>query len=279
MLFDLYGDFADEGGRGGAMRLSAIVRLADDLRVSETAARSAVHRMVRDGWLATERRGRESVISLTARGRDLFEERRRRIFASAGRPWKGTWCVVAVSVPEARREVRDLIRKRLSWLGFGLPSNGLYLSPRDYADDVVHMANEVGASDYVQVYRAAALSPAAPRDLVARAWPHLRQVDRRHKTFLARFTPQLRLDRERLKRGRLTGRQAFRTRFDLAYHFRRSLFDNPDLPPELLPPGWHGREARELFFEYYKLVRPPALAYFDSVTGTKPAVRAIASSA
>lgn len=266
MLFDLFGDFADEGGRSGALRLGAVVSLAADLGVGESAVRSAVHRMVQDGWLATERQGRESVVTLTEQGRRLFAEGRRRIFAPAGVPWDGTWCVIAVSVPETRRGLRDRIRKEFSWLGLGSPSSGLYLSARDYRREVSELAEEFGARAYVQVYRAEAVWPQSPRDLVRRAWRNLTAINRRHRAFLLRFLPQLRSDRARLRRGALAGREAFRTRFELVNRFRKSLFSDPDLPPELQPEGWQGDAARRLFLEYHRLVSPLALAYFDAAS-------------
>ena len=40
------------------------------------------------------------------------------------------------SVPESDRELRDQFRKRLSYLGFGALSAGLWISPHDLRDEV-----------------------------------------------------------------------------------------------------------------------------------------------
>lgn len=270
MLFDLYGDFATHAGRGGRMRLSVIVRLAADLGISEAAVRSAASRLVADGWLTGERRGRERIYVLAPRGRRLVAEGRDRIFSRPNSEWDGSLCVVALSVPEARREVRDRMRKELSWLGFGSPSSALYVSPRDHRARVMRLAGELKASEYLQVYRAKPQWPADPRQLVARTWSNLAAVNRRYREFVRRFAGRFRKDSLRTQGGRQDGRAAFQTRFALANHFRKCLFDDPDLPMELLPAGWQGHVARRLFLEYHELVSPAALAYFDKLSETKP---------
>jgi phenylacetic acid degradation operon negative regulatory protein len=273
MLFDLFGDFAIEAGRPGTIRLRAIVRLADDLGVTEVSARAAAARMVQDGWLAAQRHGRESLYALTPRGRQLVEDGRQRIFsAEPDHAWDGTWYLVALSVPEARREVRDRLRKELTWLGFGSPSAGLYLSPRDHRPAIERLLDELEAAAYVQIYSATALRPADPRELVSRAWTGLEDVNRRYAQFLNCFAREFERTRADLEGGRLKPAQAFRTRFSLASQFRRCLFADPELPAELLPAAWWGGPARRLFLEYHALVTPLAMVHFDQANAaSRPA--------
>ena len=267
LLFDLYGDFAMEGARGGAIRLSAVARLAEDLGATEVAARAAMGRMAQDGWLAATRAGRESVYALTPRGRELVEQGRRRIFASPDEPWDGSWCVVALSVPEAHRELRDRMRKQLSWLGFGSPSSALHVSPRDHAEEVLRFVRELDAGGHVQVYRAAVRWPHDPLELVVRAWGDLSAVNQRYASFLNHFTRPFERARSAVEAGTYSDREAFRTRLILAGELRRCLFDDPDLPAELLPAAWWGSPARRLFLAYHALVTPQALRYFDAASG------------
>jgi phenylacetic acid degradation operon negative regulatory protein len=265
MLFDIYGDFSEQDGRTGSVRLGALVQFAAELGVGEAAVRSAAARLVQDGWLAAERHGRESVYALTSRGRRLVAEGRRRIFEPTTEAWDGRWCLVALSVPEARRELRDRMRKALTWLGFGSPSSALYLSPRDQLFEVIEQAEALEASLYLQVYRAQPSWPHEPGELVARAWPDLAGLDRRYADFVRRQRPLLARDRARLATGELPDREAFQTRFSLASTFRRLLFGDPELPTELLPPGWHGATARRLFLAYHEQVTPPAMRFYDAV--------------
>jgi phenylacetic acid degradation operon negative regulatory protein len=50
-------------------------------------------------------------------------------------------------------------------------------------------------------------------------------------------------------------------------------FRDPDLPLELLPAGWVGREAHEMFLEAHELLRAPAEKFYDEVAGTDSAAR------
>jgi phenylacetic acid degradation operon negative regulatory protein len=265
MLFDLYGDFAVENGRGGVMRLGALVRLATSLGVNEMAVRSAKARMVQEGWLRVERVGRESAYALTERGQQEVERGRQRLFTDPDAWWNGTWYVVALSVPEARRDVRDRLRKELSWLGFGSPSSSLYVSTHDYREDAVRLARDADALEFVQVYQAEAFWPEDPRRLVERAWGNLAEVNGRYGQFLNTFAPQLARVRAQSRADDLEDREAFNLRFALATQFRACLGDDPDLPLDLLPAAWNGVAARLLFREFYSLVSPAALRYFDAV--------------
>jgi phenylacetic acid degradation operon negative regulatory protein len=117
----------------------------------------------------------------------------------------------------------------------------------------------------VQVYQAEAFWPEDPRRLVERAWGNLREVNRRYEQFLDTFAPQLARVRAQSKADELDGREAFSLRFSLATQFRACLGDDPDLPLDLLPAAWNGVAARLLFREFYSLVSPAALRYFDGV--------------
>jgi len=267
LLFDLYGDYAIEGGRSGSLAVAAAVRLGLDLGLAEMATRSAMNRMARDGWLVAQRQGRSSVYALTQRGRQLVDAGRTRIFAAADRSWAGNWCVVALSVPESHREVRDRMRLGLSWLGFGSPSSSLYISPHDHSKEVLRIASEMEADGYVQVYQAVLKWPAA-RDLVNRAWGDLAQVNARYAAFLNDFTPGY--ERARAAGGNQSGWdvEAFKVRLMLASEFRRCLFGDPALPASLLPAAWWSDAARRLFLDYHALLTPGAMRHFDTVCVT-----------
>ena len=272
MVFDLFGDFAAEPHGRGEIPMAAIVRLAAELRVRPAATRSAVHRLARQGWLSSGRRGRDSLIRLTPNGRSLIAQGRRRIFSTVTRSWDGRWTIIEFSVPEGRRDVRDSLRARLEFLGFGSPSSGMYVSPLDYQDEVVSLMHELRASAYLRVFRAELSWPSSGRAFVARAWQGLAGVDRGYRQFIRRFRSRLGVDRRAIAAASLEPATAFRTRFELVYEFRHRLFGDPGLPPELAPASWAGLAARDLFMEYHDLVTPLARQFFRATVrnGTRP---------
>ena len=97
--------------------------------------------MARKGWLHSRRMGRHSFYDLTGRGRHLLEEGRARILhPSWDGPWDETWFLLAYSIPEDVRHLRDRLRDRLAWLGFGSLGNGLWISPHDVSKEVADIA-------------------------------------------------------------------------------------------------------------------------------------------
>jgi phenylacetic acid degradation operon negative regulatory protein len=262
MLFDLYGDYVEL--RGGEAWLGALVRLARELGVGEQAVRSAATRMEREGWLRSRREGRRSYYRLTERGRRLIAAGRERIFREPGEGWDGCWHLLLLSVPEPRRELRDRMRKELAWLGFGSVGNGVYLSPRDQRREVFELAARYHLAERMQLFRAESEWPDEPRALVGRAW-NLEAADRWYATFLVRYQPEFERDERRHQRGDLDDAHAFAARFGLIHEFRRWPFLDPGLPRQLVPEGWHGLDAHDLFRRYHTLLTPAALRFYDGL--------------
>lgn len=75
------------------------------------------------------------------------------------------------------------------------------------------------------------------------------------------------------REGGPAGSAALVERMRLVHDYRRFPFRDPDLPPELLPPGWSGRAAHEVFLEAHGLLRAPAEACVDDLAGPAPLPR------
>jgi phenylacetic acid degradation operon negative regulatory protein len=255
LVFDLFGDYLRY--RGGAVRLRGLVALMDGFGVPEATVRVVVARMRREGWLESRRAGRESVYGLTGDAWRLLDEGRARIFGRAPGPWDGQWHMVIYSVPEAERALREQLRKRLSWLGFGLLSASVWISPHDRVAQV--RAEFAGhASIRLDTLRARSEGAAADRDMAARSWD-LAALDRDYRALLDSYRPRLAAYRA----GGPRGPEALAERMRLIHDYRLFPFRDPDLPPELLPEGWTGRAAHEVFLEAHGLLRAEAEAHVD----------------
>ena len=68
---------------------------------------------------------------LSPAGQALLEEGTQHIYGFMGDPlaWDGRWLVVSVAIPESQRRLRHRLRTRLTWLGLGMPTPGLWVSP------------------------------------------------------------------------------------------------------------------------------------------------------
>lgn len=259
LVFDLFGDYLRY--RGGEVRLRALVELMACFDVPESTVRVVVTRMRREGWLDARREGRETVYALTGAAWQLLDEGRTRIFNRAQGPWDGQWHMVVYSVPETERALREQLRKKLAWFGFGRVSAAVWLSPHHRIDEVVDAFAEFPAVQ-LDTFRSRSAGPAADRDLAARAWD-LEQLDQDYGGLLDAYKPRL----AEYRAGGLSDREALVERMRLVHDYRLFPFRDPDLPPELLPAGWQGRRAHETFLEAHGLLRAAAEQYVDGLIG------------
>jgi phenylacetic acid degradation operon negative regulatory protein len=218
---------------------STVVGVLDRLGVEEKAARQALARTAADGWLTSERVGRNVRWSLTPPGRRLLTEGAERIynFGAAAPEWDGTWLVLYVSVPETKRRLRHQLRTRLSWAGFGSPEPGMWISPSTAREPEARtVVDELGLETDAMSFTARFAGIGREHAMVVKAWD-LDTVAARYEEFIATFTamPVPPPDGALLAQIRLV------------HEWRRFPFLDPRLPARLLPPHWSGDRARALF--------------------------------
>jgi phenylacetic acid degradation operon negative regulatory protein len=218
---------------------STLVEALGGAGVEEKAARQALARTAAEGWIAAERAGRRVRWTLTPEGRRLLTEGAQRIFAfgHATPEWDGRWLVLLVTVPETRRDLRHRLRTRLTWAGFGTPDPGVWINPdparEGEAQEVLRdLELDQGAMSFTAAHGTIGSQPA----MVARAWD-LGTLEARYEDFVSAF-------------GTLApegGPATLRTQTRLVHAWRRLPFLDPRLPRELLPSGWSGAKAVEVF--------------------------------
>jgi phenylacetic acid degradation operon negative regulatory protein len=233
IVFTLFGDYLRYCG--GEARLGAISELLSLFDVDPGTTRVVMTRLRNDGWFETERQGRETVYRLSAAGWRLLDEGRERIFQHPLSSWSGKWSMVLVRFPETHRAARDESRRALSWLGYGQLTSSTWMSPHDRLE---------------AVERSLAGSPALTLDLLtceSRGLEHDRSIARRcwdlnslnadYGAFLKKYEPI----------GDVGGLTALELRVALTNDYRHFPFRDPDLPVELVPEGWLGHRAHEVF--------------------------------
>jgi phenylacetic acid degradation operon negative regulatory protein len=237
LLLTILGEFvlpADE-----PVWTSTIVEVLDSLGVEEKSARQALARTAADEWLASERVGRSVRWSLTPSGRRLLTEGAERIYAfgTPAPPWDGVWLILYVSVPESKRRLRHKLRTRLTWAGFGSPGPGMWISPRPGREEEVRaVVDGLGLDDGAMSFTARFAAIGSEPEMVRRAWD-LDVVAAQYAGFVGAF-------------GDLSpagDHETMLAQTRLVHEWRRFPFLDPRLPAELLPAGWIGDQARELF--------------------------------
>ncbi len=233
---------------------------------TEQAARQALARSVRDGWLESSRYGRRSRVSLSERAAELLGSGAPRIysFGSAWR-WDGRWLVLILRVPEERREVRHRLRARLAWAGLGSLGGGVWLTPHVEREAELCAAIAEAPAAEATSFVASLGGLGRAEDVVAVAWD-LDEVRLGYETFIEDFVA--------LRPA--SPAACFRMQTLLVHAWRKFPFLDPDLPAELLPAGWPRRRAYELFTGRHARWGGPARNHFEELElGRSPrAIRA-----
>jgi phenylacetic acid degradation operon negative regulatory protein len=263
IVFDLFGDYLRY--RGGHAPLRDLIALLGHFGIGASTARVVMSRLRKEGWFDTRpgRDGREVVYALNERSWRMLDEGRERIFAPPRTDWDGWWHVVIYYVPEAERGMREELRKELSWLGFGPLAASTWVSPHDRMAQVEEkFAGERAVR--LDLLRARSKGLPADRDMAERCWD-LDALNADYADFLERYRARM----PRFRSGRMSPDEALVARTELIQDYRRFPFRDPNLPVELLPAGWHGRDAYELFVQAREHLRTGADRAVDEVTGTR----------
>jgi phenylacetic acid degradation operon negative regulatory protein len=223
--------------RGEAVWQETLVRALVSVGYSSDAARQAVARSVRGGWLTTSRHGRRARVSLSPRTAELLKSGAARIYSfGSSWEWDGRWLVLVLRVPEERREVRHLLRTRLAWAGLGSLGGGVWLTPHVSREAELREAVLEAPAAEATSFVAELGSMGTPAAVAAAAWD-LDDVRQQYEAFISDFGAICPSSDE----------AAFRTQTLLVHAWRKFPFLDPDLPAELLPAGWPRRQAHELF--------------------------------
>jgi phenylacetic acid degradation operon negative regulatory protein len=265
MIVTLYGDYIRHVG--GSIWIGSLIRLLSYFGISQQAVRSTVSRMTRRDLLRIDRIGTRSYYSLTEKSARMMEEGAARIFSfhSPRDAWDGQWRLVTYSIPENEREARDRLREELAWLGFGMLTNALWISPHDCHREVEQLADSLGIRSRIELFTARHDGFSNQADIVVRCW-ELSRINARYVAFIDRYKPLYEEHCRRLTNGDdLDPSQYFVHRFNLIHEYRRFPYIDPELPRDLLPPDWCGDKAANLFRQYHDLLADKANAFFNSI--------------
>ncbi len=251
-LFDLYGDHLRS--RGGAAPVAALVRLMQPLGVAAPAVRTAISRMVRQGWLEAVRLPAGPGYLLTQQARTRLDDAAARIYRTQERSWSGSWDLLVVQLP-ASRSARERIRSGLAFLGYAALTDSTWIS--------AHASTEVTgllAGEGVDHARFAAADD-QPAERAAQAW----DLDE----LAAAYRRWHEAARALVRRGRPEASEdpderAFAVRSELVHEWRKFLFTDPGLPADLLPHRWPGDEAARFFAEEADRLLPAASRHVDA---------------
>jgi phenylacetic acid degradation operon negative regulatory protein len=258
VVFDLFGDYIRYAG--GAAGLASLCDLLAPFGVSPEAARTVMTRLRSEGWFESAKDGRTVTYILSTKAVSMLDEGRDRIFTRDASPWDGSWHMAVYQVPEQHRNAREVLRKRLTFLGYGSLAPATWISARDHSAQVAAIVEGLNLSETgLQVTQLAARTPSrrSDRELAHRCW-QLDELNAQYKRWLSEWRAPI----KRVRAGAVSGPDALVTRVGLVRSFRSFPFSDPELPLELLPARWYGVDAFEAFMDAYRSLATEANAWF-----------------
>lgn len=262
MIFTVYGDYIRH--YGNKIWIGSLIRLLKEFGHNEQSVRVAVSRMMKQGWLESEKQGNKSYYFLTNRGKVRMEEAANRIFKLMPNEWDGKWRMLMYTIPEEKRQIRDELRKELLWSGFGSFSSGCWISPNNLEKEVKLLIDKYEIHEYVDFFVSDYKGPKENQALVDKSWP-LVDIEAKYKEFITAYSHQYIVHQSMINDNKMSSADCFVERTRLVHEYRKFLFIDPGLPKELLPEIWNGNHAALLFEQYYKLLAPLASEFFEGV--------------
>jgi phenylacetic acid degradation operon negative regulatory protein len=255
-LFDLYGDHLR--ARDDRAPVAALVRMLAPLDIAPPAVRTAVSRMVRQGWLEPVRLPQGRGYALTGRARHRLDDAAARIYRTRETSWDGAWDLLVLE-PVTQRSARERVRSGLEFLGYAALSDSTWISPfaSPEADELLD-TEDAGFARFCAHDDTPEVRAREAWDLggLARAYVEWRRFA---ETLLA--DPASHLDG---LADASQDEQSFAVRSVLVHEWRKFLFTDPGLPAELLPRDWAGHEAATFFAEEAARLLPAASRFVDA---------------
>lgn len=246
-LFDLYGDHLR--AHGGRAPVAALVRLLAPLDIGAPAVRTAVSRMVRQGWLHPLRLSSGPGYLITQRAANRLDEAAERIYRTNPQRWDGTFDLVIADAPVPRSD-RHRIANNFAYLGYGTIGETTWVATKPSPEAEAVLADAGVRFQRFVGHHAGGVRGATA--LVSQAWD-LERIGREYREFVIAMRPVVdRVDAE----GDL--KAAYTARFRLVHAWRTFLFRDPALPVDLLPARWPGNDAAEFFDLHAGRLRPAA---------------------
>lgn len=263
LIVTLYGLYAREAG--GWLSVRALIRLLAEVEVEvdvdAQAVRSAISRLERRGMVVADKADGLAGYALSEHAREVLLEGDRRIFQRPHAHRDDHWLMAVFSVPESEREKRHQLRSRLSWLGFGTVSSGVWIAPVHVEEEARDALNRTGLGEYVNLFRAEHVGFRQLSEQVAEWWD-LDDLELKYAEFVASY----RRVRDSWRRRKEDDAAAFADYLQLLTSWRRLPYLDPGLATELLPEGWCRAEAAEIFFELHERLAPAAHRHVAAVT-------------
>lgn len=230
-----------------ALAAGSAIDVLADLGISTHAVRSTLTRMTDRGLLTRVKHRREMFYALTAHGSAVLADGQKAAHQPPDWPWDGEWTVLGFSLPEGQRAERHQLRSRLTWRGFGLLHNGMWIAPGQV--DTEALLSDLHLGPAVRAFIARPVPPTDSVQLIHDAFD-LEAIATRYRAFVARW--------EHLDPTGRAKASALTRILLLQSEWSQIARADPRLPVSHLPPDWPAKAAHTLYHDLYRDLEPTA---------------------
>ncbi|MBB6733869.1 PaaX family transcriptional regulator C-terminal domain-containing protein [Cohnella zeiphila] len=213
-----------------------LVEIYEKRGIDHQVIRNALARLKKDGYVLSPER---SSYSITQPGLDFMNTINRKPLLLDKR-WDGQWLSVLFEVPESERKKRDSFRNDLLQLGFGAMYKSVYVSPWDYAGEILRVAENYGLQGRVTLARGVFVH-GAPASRQARQIWRLDELNEVYRVKIDWLRTEFRPAIAPLFDEPDDGLNLFVRFLELGELVADLSLSDPMLPEELLEEDWLGR--------------------------------------
>ncbi|PIS21435.1 hypothetical protein COT51_02810 [candidate division WWE3 bacterium CG08_land_8_20_14_0_20_41_15] len=153
------------------------------------------------------------------------------------RKWDKKWRILIFDIPEKSRTARNILRHKLSSLGFGLLQKSVWISPYDVVREVSDFLKLHKLDKGVIFFEANTIGEETNQQIANTTWK-LNELNEKYDEILSDYT---------LNEDKNQASTTFQN------HYLSFLHEDPCLPQELYPKPWHGNKVQKLYFKLVKL--------------------------
>jgi phenylacetic acid degradation operon negative regulatory protein len=248
VIVTVFGDIVMDEGRNTSpapLATAAIISLLNSIGIDAAQTRTALSRLVANTTLERQRLGRASSHSLTASATLAFKTASELIYGRSIPQPDGRFRMVLTDGVKNRVDARQTLLEA----GFRMIGTTSAIKP--------HHANALAVSLPDGTMQGLFLPDAASLADLARLF-ETDALGSSYAAFTAAFTPLLGMEPA-------SPEDAFVSRICLVHQFRRLVLKDPFLPDSLLPRGWRGPDARDVFQQLLAKLRGPAAKHVGSI--------------
>lgn len=213
-----------------------------------------VWRNLKVGYIEKVVKGEEVYLRLTGKGKEkvirdfpLLEFQKRR--------WDRKWRIVLFDIAELNRRKRDMLRRKLRELGFGMFQQSVYISPHNFTKDLLEFLNATRLSDFVYVFEVShsQMTIGDPRQLANKLW-ELDNINEQYLKLIEKTRHLIDINGRGVQLNDSGVEEKGRNREELLKSIREEylgiIIADPFLPRELLPSNWAFAELTSTFRKF-----------------------------